>query len=128
MPQGYDFSKLIDLSRKMVMDGVCLWTDKQDALSIIECILKECEELIEAIHQGHSNKEITSEAGDILMLVFVLCFKLEFLKMTSVNGVIHEAFSKIQRRAPNVFYRKEISYEEERQEWLLGNLKEKSEK
>lgn len=123
----YDFSQLIDLARKMVMDGVCPWTDKQDALSLITCISRECEELIEAIHQGNSSKEIASEAGDVLMLVLVLCFKLEFLNMSSVHCVIQEAFSKIQRRAPHVFSCKAISYEEARQAWLIGKLQEKSE-
>ncbi|EPP37478.1 MazG nucleotide pyrophosphohydrolase domain-containing protein [Chlamydia avium] len=128
MQRSYDFSKLIDLARKMVMDGVCPWTDRQDALSLIECILKECRELLEAIHQGYSDKEITLEAGDILMLVLVLCFKLEFLEISSVDEIVNEALSKIQRRAPHVFSCKTISYEEARQAWLMGKLQEKSEK
>ncbi|WP_348663945.1 MazG nucleotide pyrophosphohydrolase domain-containing protein [Chlamydia vaughanii] len=123
-----NFPQLIELARKMVMDGVCPWTDQQNFDSLIKCILGECDELSEAVHEGHSTKEITSEAGDVLILILMLCYKLESLGLSTVEGIITEAVSKIRRRAPHVFSSKAISYEEARKAWALGKLQEKSEK
>ncbi|QVE48937.1 MazG nucleotide pyrophosphohydrolase domain-containing protein [Chlamydia crocodili] len=124
-----DFSQLIELVRKMVSDGICPWTDHQDFDSILSHILQECRELSEAVHEGYPVKEVTSEAGDVLTLVLLLCFKMEFLGMSSVDAIITEALAKIRRRAPHVFDpSKTISYEEARIAWALAKLEEKSEK
>ncbi|SYX08876.1 Nucleoside triphosphate pyrophosphohydrolase/pyrophosphatase MazG,nucleoside triphosphate pyrophosphohydrolase,MazG family protein,MazG nucleotide pyrophosphohydrolase domain [Chlamydia poikilotherma] len=127
--KNIDFSQLIELVRKMVADGICPWTDHQDFDSILSHILQECKELSEAVHEGYSIKEVTSEAGDVLTLVLLLCFKMEFLGMSSLDAIISEALAKIRRRAPHVFDpSKRISYEEARTAWALAKLEEKSEK
>ncbi|QEM73748.1 nucleotide pyrophosphohydrolase [Chlamydia abortus] len=124
--KNIDFSQLLELVRKMVLDGVCPWTDRQDFDSIISHILQECQELCEAVHEGHPVEEVTSEAGDVLTLVLLLCFKMELLGMSSVGAIVSEAFAKIRRRAPHVFDTSTtISYEEARQAWALAKLEEK---
>ncbi|WP_375793295.1 nucleotide pyrophosphohydrolase [Chlamydia sp. 12-01] len=125
--KNIDFSQLIELVRKMVSDGICPWTDRQDFDSILNYLLQECKELSEAVHEGHSVKEVTSEAGDVLTLAFLLCFKMEFLGMSSLDAIIDEAVAKIRRRAPHVINpSKTISYEEARRVWALAKLEEKN--
>lgn len=118
------FCPLIALARSMVMEGICPWTDQQDELSLLAYLFKESEELSEALHQGFPPKEIASEVGDVLMLLFLLCFKLEASGTLSVQEIISEAMEKIRRRAPHVFSHEKISCEEARQAWLLGKLQE----
>ncbi|BAE81387.1 conserved hypothetical protein [Chlamydia felis Fe/C-56] len=127
--KNINFSQLIELVRKKVTEGVCPWTDSQDFDSILSHIHQECQELREAVHEGHSLEAVTSEAGDVLTLALLLCFKMEFLGMTSIDAIIDESLAKMRRRAPHVFdSSKTISYEEARKAWDLAKLEEKSEK
>lgn len=120
------FTRLIELARSMVMDDICPWTNQQDSESLLNHIRQECDELSEAINEQMPTTEIASEAGDVLMLVLVLCFKLENMKIVSVNAIIDEIITKIRRRAPHVFDPTiKLSLEEAEAKWSLAKRQEK---
>lgn len=123
------FARLVRLARSMSMDGVCPWTDVQTPDSIIDHLREECDELSEAI-QGQSERgDITSEAGDVLMLALLLCFLLERDGTSSVEAIVKEVEAKLRRRSPHVFdLDSKISLEEAEALWELAKQQEKAKK
>lgn len=113
------FYLLMTITKSMVIDKKCLWSQQQNMLSIIDCIHEECKELSEAIISNHSQDQIASEAGDILSLVFVLCFIAQRDGVFPSTQPISESIAKLKRRAPYLFdTNSNITSEEAAQLWM----------
>lgn len=120
------FLRLTDLAKSMVEDDICPWTNEQTSSSLLCHIREECDELMEAIDQNMPTVEIASEAGDVLMLVLILCYKLEAKGLVSVQEIVDEVITKIRRRAPHVFDRSmKLSLEEAEALWTQAKQLEK---
>lgn len=120
------FSQVIELAKRMVMDDICPWTDNQSVDNLLHYLRQECDELSEAIQENMSAQDVASEAGDVLMLVLILCFKLEKKGFFTTKAILDSLTSKIRRRAPHVFDTTiKLSLEEARAAWILAKSQEK---
>lgn len=120
------FSEVIELAKRMVMDTICPWTDSQDVDSLLQCLHQESTELSEAIQAKMSAEDIASEVGDVLMILLLLCFKLEKNEIVEPAQILNSLTAKLRRRAPHVFDTTiKLSLEEARAAWILAKKKEK---
>lgn len=119
-------SQVVDLAKRMVMDGICPWTDSQSIENLLQYLHQECEELSEAIKENMPTSDVASEMGDVLMLVLSLCFKLEKSGSLSMQDILESLIAKIRRRAPHIFDSTiKLSLEEAHSAWMLAKNKEK---
>lgn len=91
-------------------DG-CLWDREQTHLSMCDCLVEECSELLEAIDRG-DYPHMCEELGDVLIQVFFHAQIAEEQGSFSIDAVAREANKKLIRRHPHVFGNAQI-YDED---------------
>ncbi|MCA8979912.1 MAG: nucleoside triphosphate pyrophosphohydrolase, partial [Planctomycetes bacterium] len=82
-------------------DG-CPWDKKQTPESMARYLLEEGHELVEAIEAGDDG-EATEEAGDLLMVVFMICRIAEEAGRFDLAAAARAVKEKLVRRHPHVF-------------------------
>lgn len=82
-------------------DG-CPWDRKQTPESMARYLLEEGHELVEAIEQGDDG-EATEEAGDLLMVVFMICRIADEAGRFDLAAAARAVKDKLVRRHPHVF-------------------------
>jgi MazG family protein len=82
-------------------DG-CPWDRKQTPESMARYLLEEGHELVEAIEAGDDG-EATEEAGDLLMVIFMICRIAEEAGRFDLAAAARAVKDKLVRRHPHVF-------------------------
>jgi len=82
-------------------DG-CPWDRKQTPESMARYLLEEGHELVEAIENGDDG-EATEEAGDLLMVVFMICRIAGEAGRFDLAAAARSVRDKLVRRHPHVF-------------------------
>lgn len=82
-------------------DG-CPWDRKQTPESMARYLLEEGHELVEAIEAGDDG-ESAEEAGDLLMVVFMICRIAEEAGRFDLASAARSVKEKLVRRHPHVF-------------------------
>jgi len=94
-----DLAAVVDRLREP--DG-CPWDRKQTVESMARYLLEEGHELVDAIERGEDG-EATEEAGDLLMVVFMVCRIAEDAGRFDLAAAARSVREKLVRRHPHVF-------------------------
>lgn len=100
--QQYSFEELLEIMSRLRGPGGCPWDIEQDHKSLLQYLIEESSELIEAI-QNEDDSHVEEELGDVLLQVV---FHAQLGKERSVfdmHSVIHKIAKKLVDRHPHVF-------------------------
>ncbi len=97
-----EFSKLVDIMKKLRGKKGCPWDRKQTHESIMSYLLEETYEAIEAINKK-DKKNLKEELGDILLQVVFHAQIANERNYFSIDDVLRGINSKLITRHPHVF-------------------------
>ena len=105
---GEKFEKLVSILKKLRAENGCPWDREQTEETIINYLLEEVYETVEAVLRKDS-ESVKEELGDVLMEIVFLAQiyseKGKFSILDSLNSIVE----KMIRRHPHVFSTKKIS-------------------
>lgn len=81
----------------------CPWMGALTHESLVEYLIEESYELVEAIEHDHSTEEIAGELGDVLLQVVLHARLAEESGRFDIDDVVASATEKMVRRNPHVF-------------------------
>ncbi len=120
-----ELSRLKSIVAKLRSPEGCPWDRKQTIESLAPYVLEEGFELVEAIEKMKPEK-IREEAGDLLMVVMMICRVAEEKGLFDVEGAARSINEKLIRRHPHVFGNKKVNGPEEvLDNWEKIKLKER---
>lgn len=120
-----EFDKLLEIVRTLRSPNGCPWDREQTLESILENIIEEAYEVVNAINQKNFNK-IKDETGDlILQAVFISQIAFELNKF-SIKEVLENLNEKLIHRHPHVFKNEKIPKNIEEALKLWENKKKES--
>jgi MazG family protein len=90
------------VDRLRAQDGGCPWDLEQTVRSMAPSLIEEGYELLEAIERG-DDRASTEEAGDLLMVVVLICKIAEQEQRFDLAAVGEAVADKLVRRHPHVF-------------------------
>lgn len=104
----------------------CFWAKEQDLEKQVEEVLKETQELKQAIEKNDL-ENLKEELGDVLMDALFVAVIAEEKGLFSFKEVLEAATEKLKRRKPWVFSQEKIvSKEEAMKKWQEIKAKEKA--
>jgi len=104
---GKEFEKLIGILETLRSEHGCPWDREQDEKSIINYLLEEVYEVIEAV-SSKNFISIAEELGDLLLEVVFLTILFQEKGKFTVSDVIEGINKKMIHRHPHVFSNKHI--------------------
>lgn len=96
------FSGLVRIVARLRAPGGCPWDQKQDAQSLINSLIEEAYEAVEAIEAGHPD-HAAEELGDLLLLIAMEAQIAEESGQFTIEDVLEGISAKLIRRHPHVF-------------------------
>jgi tetrapyrrole methylase family protein/MazG family protein len=112
-----DFSKLIELIRKLRAPDGCPWDQKQTQTDLGKYILEEAYEVFDALEEKNP-QAVKEELGDLLFQILFLAEINEEQCLFSLSDVVAEIRKKMVRRHPHVFGDKKVSsVQEVKENW-----------
>ena len=113
-----EFSRLIEILRRLRAPGGCDWDREQTAESLLPYLLEECYEVIEAVDNG--DKELLKEELGDLLLHIVFQAEIAFDERSfHISDSIRDICDKLIRRHPHIFDKKTDSGSKE--DWKEGS-------
>jgi tetrapyrrole methylase family protein/MazG family protein len=96
------FKDLIEICKKLRMEGGCPWDQEQTIESLKACVLEEAQEVAEAIESGKT-EDIQEEIGDLMFCLIMIANIAEEEKKFDMGDVLEGAAEKLVRRHTWVF-------------------------
>jgi tetrapyrrole methylase family protein/MazG family protein len=96
------FSGLLRIVARLRAPGGCPWDQKQDAKSLVNSLVEETYEAVEAI-EADDAAHVAEELGDVLLLIAMQAQIAEEEGLFQIEDVIESITSKLIRRHPHVF-------------------------
>ncbi|MBW2999805.1 hypothetical protein KY339_03960 [Candidatus Woesearchaeota archaeon] len=96
------FEELVKIHEMLRGDKGCAWDKQQTLESFKEHILKEAEEVVEAIENSNP-EEIKKELGDLFWNILFMCQIAKEKGLFDIKEVMEEVKEKMIRRHPHVF-------------------------
>jgi len=116
---------MIDLIRKLRSPSGCPWDRKQTPRSIVNYLVEEVYELVDAIDQ-HDDSQVLEELGDVLFQVLFIAEMYAESRRFELDAVIRRNVEKMRHRHPHVFGdAQDLTPEEIRRLWHEIKKKEK---
>lgn len=116
---------LIELIRTLRSPSGCPWDRKQTPRTIVNYLVEEVYELVDAIDQEEAD-QVLEELGDVLFQVVFIAEMYSERRCFSVDEVIRRNVAKMRRRHPHVFENAGgLSPEQVRQRWHQIKSQEK---
>ncbi len=106
------FSKLVEMVEKLRSEEGCPWDREQKIEDWMRFLKEEVEELEEGINRKDW-ENIKEELGDVLFLVVMIAQVCREEMKFTINDVLAEIISKVERRHPHVFGEMKASSAEE---------------
>ena len=124
----YGFNDLIEIMAKLRAPNGCPWDREQTHESILNCLIEESYEFIDAVHKSDLSN-MKEELGDLLLqIVFHSQMANESGKF-SIQDVIQELAEKLVRRHPHVFGNLALTDADQvNKQWELIKKQEKPER
>lgn len=110
--QQYSFEELLEIMSRLRGPGGCPWDIEQDHKSLLQYLIEESSELIEAI-QNEDDAHVEEELGDVLLQVVFHAQLGDERSAFNMQSVIHKIAKKLVDRHPHVFGGKAIGNAEE---------------
>lgn len=104
---GERFSELVRIVAALRSEKGCPWDREQDEKSIMNYLLEESYEAVEAITSG-DEKSLAEELGDILLEVVLLSRIYEEKNAFSLLDVLERIIQKMISRHPHVFGQEDL--------------------
>lgn len=96
---GSPLDELVALVDTLLSEGGCAWDREQTHESLVQYLLEESHELIDAIETG-TKDDLREELGDVLYQVL---FHARIAEGFDIHDVARETEAKMRRRHPHVF-------------------------
>jgi tetrapyrrole methylase family protein/MazG family protein len=96
------FSGLLRIVARLRAPGGCPWDQKQDAKSLVNSLVEETYEAVEAI-EADDAAHVAEELGDVLLLIAMQAQIAEEEGLFQIEDVIESITTKLIRRHPHVF-------------------------
>jgi MazG family protein len=96
------FEELVKIHEVLRGDKGCVWDKQQTLESFKEFILKEAEEVVEAVENSNP-EEIKKELGDLFWNILFMCQIAKEKGLFDIKDVMEEVKEKMIRRHPHVF-------------------------
>lgn len=124
--ESTSFERLAELVETLRSENGCPWDKKQTARSMVEKMLEETYELVDAVSEGDPG-DVCEELGDVLFHIFFIARLFEEEGAFGVKDVADGVTRKMIRRHPHVFDNIYLSNSEEvKQQWHIIKQKEKT--
>jgi XTP/dITP diphosphohydrolase/tetrapyrrole methylase family protein/MazG family protein/ATP diphosphatase len=101
-PRAVAFARLLSIVDRLRAPDGCPWDRKQSIASMAPHLVEEAHEALEAVETG-SDAQIAEEAGDILMVVALICRIGEESGRFDLARAADAVGDKLVRRHPHVF-------------------------
>lgn len=98
---GSEFARLLEVIAALRRH--CPWMGALTHRSLVEYLIEESYELVEAIEADHSAQELQGELGDVLLQVVLHARVAEELGSFDIEDVLRGLTAKMVRRNPHVF-------------------------
>ena len=105
-----EFDRLFEVMKKVREN--CPWDKKQDHNSLMQYLIEETYEVVEAIEQK-DDENLKEELGDLLIQIIFHSLLAQEKSKFSMEDVMNSISEKLIRRHPHVFSDKVVSGEEE---------------
>ncbi|MGB9004107.1 MAG: nucleoside triphosphate pyrophosphohydrolase [Candidatus Aminicenantales bacterium] len=99
---GAGFARLADIIKTLRGENGCPWDKEQDETTILNYLLEEVYEVVEAVQSGKA-ESVREELGDVLMEVVFLAQIYEEKGAFHLAESVESINSKMIRRHPHVF-------------------------
>jgi MazG family protein len=97
-----EFTRLIEISEKLLGPGGCSWDKEQTLYSLQPYLLEEAHELIEAI-DAQNGEWMAEELGDVLYSLIFIANLASHQKKFTIEQALNLVSEKLIRRHPHVF-------------------------
>lgn len=101
-PRALALARLLSIVDRLRAPDGCPWDKKQTMLTMAPHLVEEAHEALEAIENG-SDEQIAEEAGDVMMVVALICRIAEEAGRFDMARSAHAISDKLVRRHPHVF-------------------------
>lgn len=103
LPSVTGLAELVAVMDRLRSPGGCPWDARQTHRSLVEYLIEECYEVVEAIESG-DNAHLREELGDLLLqVVFHARIAQEEDDAFDINDVASGIVAKLRARHPHVF-------------------------
>jgi uncharacterized protein YabN with tetrapyrrole methylase and pyrophosphatase domain len=96
------FEELVRIHEILRGEKGCAWDKKQTLESFNEFLIKEAEEVVEAVENSNP-EEIKKELGDLFWNILFMCQIAKEEGLFDIKDVMEEVKEKMIRRHPHVF-------------------------
>jgi len=123
---GPEFSRLAEIIRTLRSESGCPWDREQDETTILNYLLEEVYEVVEAVQSGRP-AAVCEELGDVLMEVVFLAQIYDEKGSFRLSESLESINSKMVRRHPHVFGGQKLETAQRvLEEWHRRKREEKS--
>ena len=117
---------ILELIATLRGENGCPWDRKQTPRTIVDYLLEETYELVDAIESDNPDG-VQEELGDVLFHILFLASIFNEMGHFDVKEIIKQNIEKMTRRHPHVFGKNQaISVDEIREQWHTIKLQEKN--
>jgi len=105
---GEKFARLIEILDRLRGKNGCPWDQQQDERSILNYLMEEAFEVVDAIEAGKP-AAVAEELGDLMMEIVFLARIFQEKKMFSISEVLEGINRKMIERHPHVFGKENVN-------------------
>ena len=122
------FKNLLEIAAKLRAEGGCPWDREQTIESMVPCLTKEAQEVVEAVEKKDW-ENLEEELGDVLFNIVMISSIAAEKRLFDIGTVMEKIAEKLISRHTWVFGQdKAATAEEALALWLANKEKEKARK